>query len=321
MAAASLCMLSACDVDLTSAPQRSLDNYTMAAMAHQNGDDDTAIANLNVAIKENPELAQAHVLLGDIYRSRTDYTKAAEQYETAVKLNPEEFTSRYELALSYQLLNRLQDAVGSYLRALNLKPKDLNATMNLGLVYLALNQKDVAETCMRNAVAIDPQSALAYCNLGVVLDGRSDYPGAELEYRRAMELDDKNPVILMNLADNLIHQDRDEAVGVMQLAIKLSDTTAARKRYGDALVLGRRDDDAYRQYQEALRRNPSYWQAMNQAGMIQIRKYIAGATLNESQRLQAVDFWQKSLGLRPDQPAVQALVAKWWQGGKVTIGE
>jgi tetratricopeptide (TPR) repeat protein len=262
------------------------------------------------------------VLLGDIYRSRADYTKAADHYESAVKLNPEEFTSRYELALSYQLLNRLQDAAAGYLRALDLKPKDLNSTMNLALVYLALNQSDDALKFMQDAVAIDPQSALAHCNLGVVLDSRGDLSRAELEYRRSMELDDQNPATLMNLADNLIHQDRGtEAVGVMQLAIKIADTTAARKRYGDALVLAGRDDDAFRQYQEALRRNPSYWQALNQAGMIQIRKYIAGATLNESQRLQAVDFWQKSLGLRPDQPAIQALVAKWWQGGKVTIGE
>ncbi|MGA3067988.1 MAG: tetratricopeptide repeat protein [Tepidisphaeraceae bacterium] len=293
-------------------PQAGTEEYIRGATAYQNGDTDTAITELNQAVEENPDLTMAHVILGNIYRSRADYNQATIHYEIAVKLDPYDYENHYNLGITYQFLNRLQEAAGCYLRALQLKPTDLNSNMNLGLVYLALNQPDDALNCMRQAVQIDPNSAAAHINLGVVLDNKGDLPAAELEYRRAIELDPASTVTMMNLAGNLIRQGRGkDAVGVMRDEIKISDTTFARKRYGDALVLSGQDDDAYRQYAEALRRNPDYWQALNQTGLILIRRYVAGAELDEDSRKQALLTWKRSLDLNPNQPQLQALIDKW----------
>jgi tetratricopeptide (TPR) repeat protein len=296
----------------TTEPQAGTEEYIRGATAYQQGDNDTAVTELTQAVEENPDLTMAHVILGNIYRSRADYNQATVHYEIAVKLDPYDYENHYNLGITYQFLNRLQEAAGCYLKALELKPTDLNSTMNLGLVYLALNQPADALSMMKQAVQIDPNSAAAHLNLGVCLDSTGDLPAAELEYRRAVELDPKSGMAMMNLAGNLIRQGRGkDAVGVMRDEIKLSDTTMARKRYGDALVLDGEDDDAYRQYAEALRRNPDYWQALNQTGLILIRRYVAGAELDEDVRKQALLTWHRSLDLNPNQPQLQALIDKW----------
>ncbi len=294
------------------APQAGTEEYIRGATAYQAGDTDTAVTELTQAVQENPDLTMAHVILGNIYRSRADYNSAQVHYEIAVKLDPYDYENHYNLGITYQFLDRLQEAAGCYLKALQLKPTDLNSTMNLGLVYLALGQPADALTTMKQAVQIDPHSAAAHLNLGVCLDSTGDLAAAELEYRSAVELDPKSSIAMMNLAGNLIRQGRGrDAVGVMRDEIKLSDTTLARKRYGDALVLDGEDDDAYRQYAEALRRNPDYWQALNQTGLILIRRYVAGAELDEDVRKQALLTWHRSLDLNPNQPQLQALIDKW----------
>jgi tetratricopeptide (TPR) repeat protein len=296
----------------TTRPDRATAAYVQGALAYQHGDAETAVSELSEAVQENPDLTMAHVLLGDIYRSRTDYRDAADHYEVAARLDPYDYKNHYNLGITYQFLSRLQEAVACYLRALKLKPTDLNSNMNLGLVYLALNQPDDALAMMQRAVKVDPKSAAAHCNLGVALEAKGNFAAAELEYRRAVELDGQSTVALMDLAGNLIRQGHGaDAVAVMRAELKLSDTTGARKRYGDALVLDGLDDDAYRQYAEALRRKPDYWQALNQTGMILLRRYIAGSELEEPVRKQAIATWQRSLELNPNQPQIQALINKW----------
>jgi tetratricopeptide (TPR) repeat protein len=316
VAAASLSFLTACHHH-SDQPNQASQDYVHGALAYQNGDTETALNDLNAAVHENPDLTMAHVILGDIYRQRKDYQDATVHYEVAVRLDPYDYKNHYNLGLTYQFLNRLQEAAACYLRALQLKANDLNSTMNLGLVYLAINQPDDALAMMQKAVQIDPDSASAHCNLGVILDAKGDLPAAEREYREAIELDSTSSVTYMNLAGNLIRQQRGkDAVGVMRDELKIADTTAARKRYGDALVLQGRDDDAYTQYAEALRRNPDYWQALNQTGLIILRKYINGAELDETLRKQAVAIWRRSLDLNPNQPQLQSLVNKWDQNGQ-----
>ncbi len=296
-----------------------VDHYINGAIAYQNGQMDRAIAELQAAVAENPSLTMPHVLLGDIYRSRHDFRNALDQYQAAVRLDPYEYRNHYNLAIAYQYLNRLQESAASYLRALKLEPRDLNSTMNLGLVFLALDQPEDAVRQMRRAVAIAPKSADAHCNLAVALEAQDNLAEAQAEYYRALELDSTNPVLLMNLAGNMIMQgDGHGAVVVMKMLLKKGlDSAAIRDRYGDALVLSDRDDEAYAQYALALEQDGRCWQAMNQIGMILIRRYDAGLTLDESLRERALKVWRNSIQIEPHQPNLQILIDKYYQNGRV----
>src|SRR5439155_22028852 len=99
-----------------------------------------------------------------------------------------------------------------------------------------------------------------------------------------------------NLGFNLIAQGRaNEAVSVMEQALRNDDSPPVRKRYGDALLMAKRYDDAIEQYDAALRHNPRYLAALNEKGTALIRKYHDGMELDEDIRKAALDSWKQSL--------------------------
>jgi len=304
---------------IPSAPQViGLDTYTAGTRAIAAGDEAQARSYLATAVEQNPDLISARQLLGDLYWKRGDYAKAAEQYENFARLDPYNYKTHYDVALAYQFLRRLQDAVVAYLQALKLSPRDLNSNMNLGVVYLNLGRTHDAIERLEFAAVVDPRSAAAQCNLGAAYETDNQPGKAEAAYRRAIELDPDMNIAMFDLGSLLLkQQEAIEAAAVLKVAAQKSDSAPVHKKYGDALYLLKRDDEALRQYDAALRLDARYWPAMNQIGLVRIRQYQAGSTLDENLRRAALQMWRQSLAIHPDQPQVKAWVDQWNQNGRV----
>jgi len=292
------------------------DYYIQARAAYRAGQTDQAIRLLELTLAANPSHRMAHEMLGDAYRAKGDYERALVQYRAAAKLDPYSAITQYDLGVAAQILNHLEEAAAAYLRALQLNPKDVKSNMNLGLVYLALGQKDDAIKYLRRATQFDPNYALAWCNLGVALDSTGRLNEAESVYRKSLELDSKNLVTLQNLAQNLIAQKKaSEALAIMDQVLVRSDSPAIRKRYGDALELAKRYDEAIKQYDRALKGDPHNIGAMNEKGFALIDKYVDGLELDDAERMTALKLWHDSLKANPDQPRIQAAIEKWEKAG------
>jgi tetratricopeptide (TPR) repeat protein len=284
-----------------------IDLYVRGVQAYQQGDRDQAVRDLLDATRANPELRMAHSLLGDLYRDEGNYQAATPHYETLIRIDPYGAENHYRLGVTYQFLARLQDAAASYLRALQLNPRDMRSNMNLGLVYLTLNQLDDAVTYLERATQLAPDSAVAWSNLGVALDARGSTVLAEAAYRRSLELSPRQDAIFINLGINLTRQGKAaEAISVLEQAIKHIDTPATRKFYGDALAAAKRYDDAIRQYDLSLKADPQHLPAMNEKGAALMQQYRQGMELDQTKRNQAIELWEKSLSLNPNQPQVRA---------------
>ena len=289
-----------------------VDSYVRGVMAQRSGDTDGAIASLEAATKQNPKLTMARSMLGDLYKDKGEYDKAAQQYEAVTKLDPYTGRNFYKLGVAQQLLVRLQDAIASYLTAIKLDPRDWESNMNLGLVYLALGRNDQALGYLSRATMLNPGAAPAFGNLGVALDATKRYSEAEIQYRRAIELDPEDGPILSNLGSNLMAQKKPEqAVTVLRRLVAVADSPAARKRFGDALLLAKRPAEAIPQYETALRQNPRYYPALNGLGAALIAKYEQGLALDDATRDAAVGAWRKSLALNAEQPRINELIKKW----------
>src|SRR4051794_38241303 len=177
-----------------------VDYYVRGQQFYRAGQRDEAIKLLEQAVAANPNLRMAQTMLGDAYRAKGDYGRAAEHYEVASRIDRYTASNHYNLGVAYQFLNKLQEAAVAYIYALQLNPKDVKSNMNLGLVYLALGQTDDAVTYLERATRLDPNSGPAWSNLGVALDARGSAVLAETTYRKALELDSSNVVTLQNLA-------------------------------------------------------------------------------------------------------------------------
>lgn len=295
-------------------PPVAVEKYIDGVRAHRTGDNDQAILALENATRTNPKLVMARILLGDIYKERGDYTKAADQYLAVTDLDPYTASNFYKLGVSYHLLQRLRDAVVAYNRAVKLDPTDWESHMNRGLVYLAVGRKSEAVSSLSRATMLNPGAGVAFGNLAIALDAQGRYPEAEAAYKRALELDPEDTASLGNLGKNLMRQGKpDQAVIVLRGLADLTGSASARKLYADALVQHKQHDDALALYQGILEEDAKYYPALNGMGTALIGKYEKGLQLDDQTRVAAVDAWRRSLALKPQQPRVEEMLKKWQQ--------
>ncbi len=289
-----------------------LNFYVQAVEAYNKGDNDRAVILLLEAVRQNPDLRMARSMLGDLYRGRGDLKSALPNYERLAKLDPYSSNNQYRLGLAYQLLNRLKEAAAAYLKALQLDPKDWRSNMNLGLVYLALDQLDEAVTYLERASKYSPDNPEIWANLGVALDARGSMVLAEAAYKKSLELDGKQDTTLLNLASNLVAQDKGpDALTVMEQAIKNIQTAPARKRYADALALCQKNADAEKQYDMAIKADAFFWPAYTEKGFLMLKLYRDGMQLDDGRRKAAIDLLNKSLALNTNQPRVLTAIKQW----------
>ncbi len=295
--------------------------YVAGVTAYQAGNTDRAIDEFLAAIRLNPELRMAHSMLGDIYRNRGDYRDALTHYQRLAQLDPYVSSNHYNLGFTQQMLRMLEDALESYHRAVAIEPSDLNANMNLGTVYLALGRLDQAVNFLEKATRLNPKSAAAWMNLGVALDSRGSLVLAEATYRKALELDGSGVATMINLGSNLVAQGKaSEAITVLEETLKRADAPNVRKRYGDALVVAKRYDEAAAQYDKALAANPGYWPALNGKAEMRAKQYDEGLQLNIGQKTEAIELYKRSLQLNSNQPQVDEAI-KRLEGKRLFGGE
>jgi tetratricopeptide (TPR) repeat protein len=294
--------------------QTALNAYVQGVRAYQAGDTDKAVTKLKTALSKDNDLVMARSMLGDIYRARSNYDAAREQYEAVTRLDPYAYNNFYRLGLVDQFLERLQEAAAAYLKALDLKPDDAPSNMSLGTVYYALNQPQEALKYAERAVKYDPKSAAAWVNFGLVLDANKEYPRAEEAYRKSLDLDSSksNVMTRLYLGENLLAQKKNtEARNALSELVKVDDSPLYRKRLGDAYAAEGNFAEAINQYRAVLKQDPNYYPALNEIGATYIADYEKGLTLDDSKRKSALDAWQQSLGINRAQPRIVALVQKY----------
>ena len=286
-----------------------IDRYVQGVLAYNRGDSEKAISDLQAAVQQHPELVMAHSVLGDLYQSKRDYKDALSQYQATIVLDPYGYKNYYNEGLMFQLLNRAKDAIAAYLRALQLNPKDALSAQNLGVAYLRLDDLENAVKYCRLSVELNPQSGPGWSNLAVALDAVQNYKEAEEAYRRAIELDSTHIELAVSLANNLIVQRRfPEAQSVMDQVIRIDDTAPHRKRLGDTLFLEKKYPEALGEYARALKLDSHFTPALNETGWTLITEYNQSLGLEEDKRNGALDAWQKSLLIKPNQPRIAHLM-------------
>ncbi|HEY1685296.1 MAG TPA: tetratricopeptide repeat protein [Tepidisphaeraceae bacterium] len=293
-------------------PPHGVERYVEGAELLQEGRQQQAIAALEQAVSDNPDLISPRNLLGQLYRQAGEFQQALTQYENLVRLDPYTVSNHYYLGLCYHFLNRLSEAQQAYLDALHLDPRDFKSNMNLGLVKLALGDNASAVHYLQIATQINPKSAPAWSNYAVALDATGQYHPAEQCYRRALELDSNNTAAQLDFGTNLLLQNKtSEALAILGPLSKRLNSPLAHKRYADALAQSKKFAPAKDEYHTTLTMNPRYYPALNALGDIAIQEYEQGSELDESLQSEAVKDWQASLALDPDQPEIQAKVKKW----------
>ena len=171
---------------------------------------DDAIAQYREALRLKPDFFMAHYILAIALHDKGQFCEAEGHYRQALRLQPNNAEAHHSLGITLMELGRLDEALASYQHALRLNPNFDDAYNNLGNVLAQQKQLDQAIQCYRSAIRINPARAQVHFNLGIALERQGNLDTAVHSYRQALQLNPNYVEVYVNLGNTLAAQGKPE---------------------------------------------------------------------------------------------------------------
>jgi len=294
------------------ADQAAEEYQDQAAAYYEVGALDAALAMFGMALEENPNLADAHIGMSDIYREQDNYPFMARAAARAVRVDPNSYKGYYNLGFARQMLGNIDEAIASYLRALTIKPDSLEANREVASAYIQQGSAGQALTYAEKAVELEDDSQGAWANLGFVYGQLGQYQQAIEAYRKAADRGELSPPILLGLGDAYIHLGQFKLAEntLRQLSGRFPSSTAY-ERQALAVFKQSRFDEALLLYNQAIELDPADAAAHNGAGACLMTQYIQSGRDNRALHAEAMEHWRKSIRLQSNQPRIIELLSQF----------
>lgn len=271
-----------------------------------------ALDAFSAAVEENPQLTEAHLGIGTIFRERGIYDKADTAYRKAVVSDPNNFDARYLLGLTNQLKGDLPRAISSYKRALLINKDSYEANRDMGSAILQSGRAKEAIQYAKRAVEINPDSQPGWANLAAAYSLSGDYENAVQAYRQTLELGDPAIPVMLGLADaHLRLGNLQRAENVLHAIEREGGDPIARERMGLVLFKQSKFERAAESYRSALADNPRDTAALNGLGISLMAIYLRDGEEDDKLRVEALTHWRQSLNLRPEQRNLIDLISRY----------
>jgi Flp pilus assembly protein TadD len=172
----------------------------------RNRDYSSEVAIWTDTAAKKPQNPLAHLNLGNVYSAYPSRSgEAIAQYEEALRLEPDFLEAHNNLGVLLAATpGRTEDAVGHFRRAIELNPRYADAHYNLGNALDSLGRTREAIAQFEEAVRLNPALVAARCNLGSDLGATDRTQDAIAQFEEALRLSPDDPVILYDLAFELL---------------------------------------------------------------------------------------------------------------------
>jgi Flp pilus assembly protein TadD len=144
----------------------------------ETGDRAGAEAAFVAALREQPDEAEVRSNLGNLLAGKGDLAGAEKQFLAAIRFAPGMKAGRYNFALFLAGQKRFGEAVPHALEVVKMAPKDLEALDLLGNLYMAGRDFRAAAGQYRAALVVNPAYGRALLGLGTALGAMNDFAGA-----------------------------------------------------------------------------------------------------------------------------------------------
>ena len=195
---------------------------------------DEALAEARRALAEDPDVVEAHLLLGNVLKKARRTEEALRAYRDALARDPDHQEALYSLGIAYKDLSRFDDALSGFEHLERLDPRngkvlwqladiwmrkggfpeaeavlkralalDLDRPrflLKLGECYLEQKRLDEAAQVLGEAVAARPTLETAHFNLGLVYEERGQPEQAIAAYEKELTANPKAHRAAFNLA-------------------------------------------------------------------------------------------------------------------------
>jgi choline-sulfatase len=270
-------------------PKDKIELYNMLKLASSQsaeGTIDEAITTVTGALAKDPEIVEAHMLLGNFYKKAGRSADAIAAYRQALALDSEHQNAVFSLAVAYKDDGRLDEARVGFERALELDPRNGKALWQLADLWMRQGQPVRAEAVINDALARRVDEPRFLLKLGESRIEAKRYDDAERALKSALEKKPGLALAQYNLG--LVY----EGKGQLDQAIQSYETELAanpkayRAAFNVAKLLQRRGRlrDALVRYRQVVEIEPTF-------GTGQL--YLAKALL-DSGDLGGAEQWARS---------------------------
>jgi TolB-like protein len=178
-----------------------------------------ARAALERALALDPDLAEAHALLGSLLRAERRLDEAERQHRRAIELDPGSAQAHQAYSALLLDLGRVEESLREARRGVELDPLSAGARRGLlaRLVFARRNDEAIAES--QKLIELEPNEADAYYYAGIAYTGKGEHERGIAAYRRAMAMNPADPYYPAGLAWAYAMADqRDSALAYLGVA-------------------------------------------------------------------------------------------------------
>jgi tetratricopeptide (TPR) repeat protein len=236
--------------------------YIVAAGLSDSSPDD-ALVMTDAILTQVPETDEnavwSHVLRGNIFTQRKEYSAAIDELNLAIQLDGTLAAPHVNLAVVFVDQGFPQKGIDEYHKALALDPKFSIAHSYLGSVLHDIHKDDEAMAEFKEAIKDDPNSAFPYIGIGIILSAAGKDEEAIAEYRKAIKIDPRSDDAHDNLGNALRATGHaDEAIAEYRIAITINPKDALfHDNLGLALKAVGKRQDAIAEFQLAVALDPN----------------------------------------------------------------
>lgn len=159
-----------------------------AFVLHRAGRLNDAIAVLEQAVSNDPNLPVFHSNLCEMYRQAGELDRAVDHGLKATKLAPNYPDAQNNLGIVQFERSEFDAAEAAYKRALTLKPDFAEVHNNLGNLYRVRENSEASLRCYERAIELRPTYVEALANAGKAYMAERKYDVAEKLFRRASDI-------------------------------------------------------------------------------------------------------------------------------------
>ncbi len=196
------------------------------------------------AIELDPESAEGHAALGQLFSFDWKFAEAEQEFLRAIRLNPNYATAHHWYGNTLLVsLGRFDEAIKQVERAVELDPLSLIINADLGSTLILARRYDEAIAQLRRTLALDANFSYTHWNLGMALYLKGDKQAAIVEYEKAAALGD-DPEILVLLGRAYAETGRrDKALEILKNLEKTAQDTYLRNYLFALLYIGLGEND------------------------------------------------------------------------------
>ncbi|HAS64543.1 MAG TPA: hypothetical protein DCS35_19440 [Vibrio sp.] len=226
--------------------------------------------------------------VGKIHLSKPDFELAERAFKASLNENPDNVGALEELGSLYSRSGRTDEGMSYFIKAINADLIRMGATPNLtketlsleqvsqlkydetspdgaynglGVLYDVQGQHEIAQSLFVDAIEINNGNMDALINLGYSYYMSQDYPKASVYTKAALKRDNNSEKALNNLA--LIYLAQNQVRQALNVFSRHLSMPEALNNVGYFLILQGKAEQAIPYLQQAIDKNPSYYEVAN----------------------------------------------------------